>query len=91
MLAFMFDPCFKNMQLVTMYLGQENVVVLVVDYDDELLLPLLTEIAKLLIPSNGANFKNLATQVNFENLVFTTTMKADTYRDLVSRKLIGYR
>ncbi len=53
MLVLMFDPRFKNMRLVTMYLGQENVNI-IVEYDDELLLPLLTETAKLLTPSSGA-------------------------------------
>jgi hypothetical protein len=55
MLALMFDPCFKNMQLFTMYLGQENVVI-IAEYDDELLLPLLIGDAKLLTPSSGASF-----------------------------------
>jgi len=59
MLALMFDPRFKNMQLVTMYLGQENIVALVVEYDDELILLLLTEVVKLLMPSSGAKFENL--------------------------------
>jgi hypothetical protein len=90
MLALMLDPHFKSMQLVTMYLGQENVVALVVEYDDELLLPLVTEVAKLLMLSSGAKFENLVTQVNSKNLVFTTTMNVDFYRDLVSRELIGY-
>jgi hypothetical protein len=42
------------------------------------------------MPSSGTKFENLVTQVNSENLVHTTTMSADTYRDLVSRELIGY-
>ncbi len=33
MLALMFDPRFYNMQLVIMFLGYENVVVVVVEYD----------------------------------------------------------
>jgi hypothetical protein len=53
MLILMFDPHFKNMQLVTMYIGQKNVV-LIVEYDDKLLPPILTEATKLLTPSNGA-------------------------------------
>ncbi len=47
-----------------MYLGQENVVAFVVDYDNELFLTLLIEVAKLLMFFNGAKF---------ENLFFTTT------------------
>jgi hypothetical protein len=48
MLASMLAPRFKNMQLVTTYLGHENVIVVVV-YDEELLLPLSTHEAKLLM------------------------------------------
>jgi hypothetical protein len=64
MLALMLDSHFQNMLLVTMYLGQENVVAFVVDYDNELFLTLLIEVAKLLMFFNGAKF---------ENLFFTTT------------------
>jgi hypothetical protein len=44
-----------------MYLGQENVIVFVIEYDVELLLPLLTKVAKLLMLSSGAKFENLKT------------------------------
>jgi hypothetical protein len=43
MLALMFDLRFKNMQLVTTYLAHENVIPIVVEYDEKLLL-LLTKI-----------------------------------------------
>jgi hypothetical protein len=36
MLALMFDLRFKNMQLITMYLGCENAVVMVAKYDEKL-------------------------------------------------------
>jgi len=41
----MFDLKFKNMWLVMMFLGCENVVV-VVEYDEKILLPLLMEANK---------------------------------------------
>ncbi len=47
----MFDSKFKSMQLVTMYLGRENVIVAVVKYDEHLLLHLLMEANKLLTPN----------------------------------------
>jgi hypothetical protein len=90
MLALMFDSCFKNMLLVVMYLGWENVDALVVEYDDELLLPLIIEVTKLLMPSSGAKFENLMTQVNYDDLFFTTIINENSYRDLVSRELVGY-
>jgi hypothetical protein len=37
------------MQLVTTYLGHENVVAIIVEYDEELLLHLLIEVVKLLM------------------------------------------
>jgi hypothetical protein len=35
MLAFMFDPRFKNMWLATMFLGHENSIIMVVKYDQK--------------------------------------------------------
>ncbi len=90
LLALMLDSHFQNMLLVTMYLGEENVVAFVVEYDDELFLTLLTEAAKLLMFSSGVEFENLVTQMNSENLFFTTTTNVNTYKDLVSRKFVGY-
>jgi len=49
----MLDPCFKSMQLITTYLGWENVAILVAEYDEKLFLPLLTKVAKLLMPICG--------------------------------------
>ncbi len=73
-----------------MYLGQENVVALIVEDDDELLSTLLTKVAKLLMPSSGVKFENLVTQVNSGNLFFTITTNVDTYKDLVSKELVSY-
>jgi hypothetical protein len=88
MLALMFNSHFQNILLVTMYLGQENIVAIVVEYDDELLLTLLTEVAKFLMLSSGAKFENLMTQVNSENLFFITT-NVNTYKDLVQENLLA--
>ncbi len=46
----MLDPIFKSMCLIMMYVGHDNVVTLVVEYGNELLLPLLMEVCKLLMP-----------------------------------------
>jgi hypothetical protein len=42
MLTLMFDPRFESMKLTTGFLSCENGAVIVVEYDQELLLPLLT-------------------------------------------------
>jgi hypothetical protein len=39
MLALMFDPRFKNMRLVTTFLGHENAIAIVSEYDQKFLLP----------------------------------------------------
>jgi hypothetical protein len=33
MLTLMLDPIYKSMHLITMYVGHENAIVLVVEYD----------------------------------------------------------
>ncbi len=45
MLVLMFDTRFKNMCFITMFLGHENAIVVVVHgYDEKLSLPLLIEV-----------------------------------------------
>jgi len=77
---------FKNMQLVTTYLGCENVVV----YHEKLLLLLLIEVTKLLMHVSIEKVEDLQTQVHVKNMFHTTTINADTYKDLVSRGPIGF-
>jgi hypothetical protein len=86
MLALMFDLRFKNMQLVTTYLGCENVVV----YDEELLLHLLIEVAKLSMHVSIEKVEDFQSQVHAKIMFHTTTTNVDTYMDLVSRELIGF-
>jgi len=59
MLVLILDPRCKNMQLVITYLGHENVVAIVVEYDEELLLPLLIKVVKLLMPINAIEVVDL--------------------------------
>jgi hypothetical protein len=59
MLALMFDPRFKSMCLVTMFLSCENSIVVVAEYDEKLLLPLLMEANKLLMLDRVEDVSNL--------------------------------
>jgi len=59
MLALMLDPRFKNMCLVTMFLNHENAIVMVAEYDENLLLPLLTEVNRLLMLARIEEASNL--------------------------------
>jgi hypothetical protein len=74
MLVLMLDLCFKSMQLVTTYLGWENVVILVAEYNEKLFLPSLLEVAKLLMLIRGEKIENLTSQVNFEDVFLTITI-----------------
>jgi hypothetical protein len=47
MLALMLDSKFKSMQFITSYLGHENAYTLVVQYDEQLMLPLLIQCYKV--------------------------------------------
>jgi hypothetical protein len=47
----MLDLKFKSMQLVTSYLGHENASTLIVQYHEQLLLPLLIWCYKALMPT----------------------------------------
>jgi hypothetical protein len=53
MLAIMLNPKYKNICLVIIYSGHEATTTLVVDYDKQLLLPLLLEVYKGLLPNGG--------------------------------------
>jgi hypothetical protein len=86
----MFDPRFKSMWLVTTFLGDENVVAIVVEYDKKLLLHLLTKAIKLLMHTNVEEVENLQSKGNSKDLFKTTSTNANTYMDLVSRELFGF-
>ncbi len=55
MLVLMFDPKFKSMRLITMFMGHENATIVVVEYDEKLLLPLLMEANKFLMSNRCLN------------------------------------
>jgi hypothetical protein len=90
MLALMFDPKFKNMKLITVFLGCENGVVIVAEYDQQFLLPLLTKTTKLLMLASVEKIEDLQSQGNAKDLFQTISTNVDTNRDLVSRKIIGF-
>jgi hypothetical protein len=51
MLALMFNPKYKNIKLVSIYIHCEIVATLIVEYDKQLLLPSLLEAYNLLMPN----------------------------------------
>ncbi len=78
------------MWLITTFLGDENVVVIVVEYDKKFLLHLLTKVTKLLMPTNVEKVEDLQSKGNSKDLFKTTSTNANTYMDLVSRELFGF-
>jgi hypothetical protein len=61
--------------VVNRYLGCENVVDLVVEYDENLLLPLLTKTNKLLMFHRVEMSYDLHSQVDFKGLFHSTTTR----------------
>jgi hypothetical protein len=78
MLVLMFDPRFKNTQLVTTFLGHENAIAIIAKYDQKLLFPLLTKVTKLLMRVIVKETKNLQFQSNVEDLFKTTLTNVNT-------------
>jgi len=63
----------------------------VVEYDEKLLLPLLMEANKFLMSNRVETTSNLHSKGDFEGLFHTTSTIANTYKDIVSRELVGFQ
>jgi hypothetical protein len=57
--------------LVTIYLGQKNVVDVVFEYDENFLLPLLMDRNKLIL-GNVEEVENFQSQINLKNMFHIT-------------------
>lgn len=88
MLVLMFDPRLHSMQLLITFLNHENVATIVVKCNQELLLPLLIKATKLLMHVGVKEVEDLQFQGNAKVLFQTTSPNANTFRDLMSRKLV---
>ncbi len=77
------------MHLVITYLGNENVIAIVIECDEKLLLPLVMERNKLLILANVEVVENLQWQIDIEYLFHTTT-HVEMCMDFMSRELVGF-
>ncbi len=65
----MLDPMYKNMWLVNYLFALCNHCALVVEYEKPLLLPLLLEVYKLLMPNKVQSFDEFISLVNFQDLI----------------------
>jgi len=68
MLAFILEPMHNNMRLVITYLGHEALTILMANYDELLLLPLLLEAYKGLLPNKGDYLDEFASFVDSQDL-----------------------
>jgi hypothetical protein len=91
MLAFMLDPRYKNMHLVITYLGCEATTTLVTNYDEQLLLPLLLEAYKGLLPNTKDCLDEFASLVDSWDLFQHINTIADTYKDIVCQEFGSFR
>ncbi len=64
-LMLMLNPRLRNMCLITLYVSCENALRLVVDYDSQLLLPLLVESFKSLMLNVIKEYQVLGSQMDF--------------------------
>jgi hypothetical protein len=72
-----------------MYLGHENVIILVTKYDENLLLPLLMEANKLLMFNRANMAFDLHSQVDYEGFFHIKTT-INTYMDILSWELLDF-
>ncbi len=66
--------------LVITYLGPKNAIIVVVEYDEKLLLPLLMKVNKLLMLTNVKEIEECQFKVNVEDLFHTITTNANIYK-----------
>jgi hypothetical protein len=74
MLVLMFDPRFKNMKL-TSFFSVMKMMLFVDEYNQQLLLPLLTKTTKSLMPAGVEEVVDLQSQGNVEDFFQTTSTK----------------
>jgi hypothetical protein len=91
MLALVLDPRFKSMRLVTMFMGHEDVTFVIVEYDEKLLIFLLMEIIKFLMFGKVEIIFDFHSEVNFEGILHITSLIVETYKDIVSKELVGFQ
>lgn len=72
MLAFMLDPCFKELDLLQDYIGCEVTKKVVDDYDTKVFIPILVKVAAILSPTIGAQLAAPTVLQVFHTSLFST-------------------
>ncbi len=73
-----------------MYMGSKNVIIMIVKYNEYLLLHLPMKVNKLLMFDNNEEVENVQSQVHSKDLFYSTMTSANTYRDLMSKELVQF-
>lgn len=74
-----------------MFMGHENVAFVIVEYDEKLLILLLMEIIKFLMFGKVEVIFDFHSEVNFEGILHITSSIVETYKDIVSKELVGFQ
>jgi hypothetical protein len=73
-----------------MFLGHQNVAIVVAKYDEKILLQLLMELNKLLMFEKVKTTFNFHLENDSKGLIHTTSTTIDTLKDIVSRELVEF-
>jgi hypothetical protein len=73
-----------------MFLGHENVAIVVAKYDEKILLQLLMEVNKLLMLEMSKTTFNSRLKGDFKGLFYTTSTTTNTFKDITSRELVEF-
>jgi hypothetical protein len=87
----MFDPRFKNMRLVTMFMCCENVALVIAEYDEKLVMLLLMKANKFLMFGRVEVTFELHSEGDSKVLFHITSLITETCKDIVSKELVGFR
>jgi hypothetical protein len=71
------------MKLVAMFMGHQNAILVVIEYDEKLLMPSLMEANNFLMHDNIEATYDLHSKGNYEGLFHTTSTTTNIYKDSV--------
>jgi hypothetical protein len=73
-----------------MFLGHENVVIVVVKHDEKTSLQLLMEVNKLLMFERAKTTFNFHSEGDSKGLFHPTSTTTDIFKDIVSKEVVGF-
>jgi hypothetical protein len=89
MLTLMLDMCFKSLDAVKVFVGQEKVIQIGVEYDSKTALPLLAVVLHFLNPTNDGFIQ--ATPIDDDSIFGVVTSNEATLHGLLKNELGLFR